>query len=137
MRSSVELPCELQQQTCPIENLYVYWQRELHGQQALVAGVSQGKSITKEQHEAYRGRASLTLTNLSNGHFTLHLSDLLLKDSGTYVCNILCNEITYQQLLGNTIELHVTGKTLIIRICGAAAAPITAPNLQCHIGCRL
>ncbi|XP_040190086.1 ICOS ligand-like [Rana temporaria] len=108
MRSSVELPCDLQQQTCPIENLYVYWQRELHGQQALVAGVSHGEWITKEQHEAYRGRASLTLTNLSHGDFTLHLSDLLLKDSGTYVCNILCNESTYQKLLGNTIELHVT-----------------------------
>ncbi|XP_073473718.1 ICOS ligand-like isoform X2 [Aquarana catesbeiana] len=108
LRGSVSLPCELQQRTCPIQHLLVYWQRKLDGKYILVAGVSNKSLTTNEQHEAYRGRASLNLTNLSNGDFTLHLSHLWSNDSGIYDCFIFCEETSTQKLLENTTELHVT-----------------------------
>ncbi|XP_077335598.1 ICOS ligand isoform X2 [Lithobates pipiens] len=108
LRGSVTLPCELQQLTCPIQHLLVYWQRKLDGKDILVAGVTNESSNTNEQHGAYRGRASLNLTNLSNGDFTLHLSRLLSNDSGIYDCFVFCGETITVELLRNSTELHVT-----------------------------
>ncbi|PIO23906.1 hypothetical protein AB205_0087990, partial [Aquarana catesbeiana] len=108
LRGSVSLPCVLQQRTCPIQHLLVYWQRKLDGKDILVAGVINENLNTNLQHEEYRGRASLNLTNLSNGDFTLHLSHLLLNDSGIYDCFVFCGETSTQELLKNTTELHVT-----------------------------
>ncbi|XP_072254604.1 ICOS ligand isoform X1 [Pyxicephalus adspersus] len=111
LRASVELPCELRKRSPSIENLLVYWQRKVDGEDVLVAEASYGKVITTNQHETYKGRASLSPSGVGNGDFTLHLSNLSLNDSGTFTCYVFVDSHTVIRLQNDSTMLHVTVPT--------------------------
>ncbi|XP_059211482.1 butyrophilin subfamily 3 member A2-like isoform X2 [Centropristis striata] len=48
----------------------------------------EGQELQSEQNEAYKGRSSLSISNMKHGDISLKLSPVKISDNGTYRCHI-------------------------------------------------
>lgn len=65
------------------EQVEVHWR---HNDIRNVYDIMQGKISVKEQHSAYKNRASVVLEKCKTGNFSLKLENLQRSDGGMYLC---------------------------------------------------
>ncbi|KAM3936450.1 ICOS ligand-like [Leptodactylus fuscus] len=107
MHGSVELPCVCHQLPGPISEISVYWQMNVTPTPLLVAAVIDGKVNTTYVHETFRGRSQLNPDGLPEGKFNLTLSNLSLRDKGTYQCIIMWRPSSVTIINKTRVELEV------------------------------
>ncbi|KAE8620980.1 hypothetical protein XENTR_v10004637 [Xenopus tropicalis] len=108
--AKVEMPCQYPPPRAPVPHLYVYWQIRISEGDVTAAAVVDGRVDEKFQHGGYRGRAWLDPIKLSEGDFTLHLSNVSRQDEGTYLCVVMSGTFPVVLLHNCTVQLRVVAE---------------------------
>uniref|UniRef100_A0A8C9XKZ6 Ig-like domain-containing protein n=1 Tax=Sander lucioperca TaxID=283035 RepID=A0A8C9XKZ6_SANLU len=78
------LPCQLEPPMNAVSMTMEWGRRDLEPRFVLVW--HDGQELLTDQNKAYKGRASVSINNLTLGDFSLRLSSVKISDSGTYRC---------------------------------------------------
>ncbi|XP_031158466.1 butyrophilin subfamily 2 member A2-like [Sander lucioperca] len=78
------LPCQLEPPMNAVSMTMEWGRRDLEPRFVLVW--HDGQELLTDQNKAYKGRASVSINNLTLGDFSLTLSSVKISDSGTYRC---------------------------------------------------
>ncbi|XP_048119624.1 butyrophilin-like protein 2 [Alosa alosa] len=113
---SVLLPCSVET-PLPLEELEVEWRRT--DSDVLVHLFQEGEERPESQDYAYRGRAHFFTVDISQGNYSLLLSNVSREDVGIYSCKVYTEDEAHQI----TIDLEGV-EYLVVTGTGAAAAAV-------------
>uniref|UniRef100_A0A8C5QLI6 Ig-like domain-containing protein n=1 Tax=Leptobrachium leishanense TaxID=445787 RepID=A0A8C5QLI6_9ANUR len=103
---AMEMPCDFTPQMNQMEELVIYWQKQISNKDpAVITELVHGEINEAKQDPRFQGRVT---TKLAAGSFTLHLRNLTLEDQGNYSCIIMLDHDVIKELHLTSTELKVT-----------------------------
>ncbi|XP_018097715.2 programmed cell death 1 ligand 1 [Xenopus laevis] len=118
----VNMECHFQVgQNTNVDDVEVYWEYiAADGRRKEVIKLIKGTENLSAQHEDYRGRVRIIKEELYKGHAVLQISNVMLTDSGRYICIISAKGSDYKSM-GLTVQAHY--REINTRVTDIMASP--------------